>query len=111
MGFIVHVLCSTVCGFSVDGKTKVHRGTQVKHLCGPGLRPQSSLDLMLAEQSCEIHTHRPLSSSFLGLPYRIPNMNLKKEPLGSLWVITQHGHPASLDLAQEACVSMKDGLR
>ena len=31
--------------------------------------------------------HRPQSSSFLGLPYRIPNMNPKKELLGGLWVV------------------------
>ena len=31
-------------------------------------------------------THRPLSSSFLGLPYRILNMNHKKELLRRLWV-------------------------
>ena len=31
-------------------------------------------------------THRLLSSSFLGLPYRILNMNPKKELLRSLWV-------------------------
>ena len=30
--------------------------------------------------------HRPLGSSFLGLPYRILNINHKKEPLRSLWV-------------------------
>ena len=32
------------------------------------------------------YTHRLLSSSFLGLPYRILNMNHKKELLRSLWV-------------------------
>ena len=32
-------------------------------------------------------THRPLSSSFWGLPYRTLNMNHKKELLGSLWVV------------------------
>ena len=32
-----------------------------------------------------IITQRLLSSSFLGLPYRILNMNLKKELLRSLW--------------------------
>ena len=32
------------------------------------------------------HTHRPLSSSFLGLPYRILNTNHKKEVLRGLWV-------------------------
>ena len=32
-------------------------------------------------------THRPQSSSFLGLPYRILNMNPKNELLWSLWVI------------------------
>ena len=31
-------------------------------------------------------THRPLSSSFLGLPYRILNINHKKELLRGLWV-------------------------
>ena len=31
-------------------------------------------------------THRPLSSSFLGLPYRILNINDEKELLGGLWV-------------------------
>ena len=31
-------------------------------------------------------THRPLSSPFLGLPYRILNINYKKELLRSLWV-------------------------
>ena len=30
--------------------------------------------------------HRPLSSSFLGLPYRILNINHKKELLRGLWV-------------------------
>ena len=33
-------------------------------------------------------THRPQSSSFLGLPYRIRNMNPQKELLWGLWVIT-----------------------
>ena len=31
-------------------------------------------------------THRPLSSSCLGLPYRILNINHKKELLRRLWV-------------------------
>ena len=31
-------------------------------------------------------THRPLSSWFLGLPYRILNINHKKELLRGLWV-------------------------
>ena len=30
-------------------------------------------------------THRPLRSSFLGLPYRIRNINHKKELLRGLW--------------------------
>ena len=37
--------------------------------------------------------HRPLSSSFLGLPYRILNMNHKKELLRGPWVtwfVVQH---------------------
>ena len=32
-------------------------------------------------------THRPLSSSFLGLPHRVLNMNHKKELLRGLWVM------------------------
>ena len=32
-------------------------------------------------------THRLLSSSFLGFPYRILNRNHKKELLWSLWVV------------------------
>ena len=31
-------------------------------------------------------THRPLSNSLLGLPYRILNINHKKELLRGLWV-------------------------
>ena len=33
-----------------------------------------------------VRTHRPQSSSFWGLPYRILNMNPKKELLWGLWV-------------------------
>ena len=33
-----------------------------------------------------LYTHRLHSSSFLGLPYRIRNINHKKELLWSLWV-------------------------
>ena len=32
-------------------------------------------------------TQRPQSSSFLGLPYRILNMNPQKELLWGLWVV------------------------
>ena len=32
-------------------------------------------------------THRPLSSSVLGLPYRILNINHEKELLRGLWVM------------------------
>ena len=39
---------------------------------------------MAAPPRCS--THRPLSSSFLGLPYRILNINRKKELLRGLWV-------------------------
>ena len=33
-----------------------------------------------------VPTHRPLSSSFLGLPYRTVSTNHKKELLRGLWV-------------------------
>ena len=32
--------------------------------------------------------HRTLSSSFLGLPYRVPHINHKKELLRCLWVVS-----------------------
>ena len=32
-------------------------------------------------------THRPLSSSFWGLPYRVLNINHKKELLRGLWLM------------------------
>ena len=34
----------------------------------------------------QLDTHRPLSSSFLGLPYGILNINHKKELLRGLWI-------------------------
>ena len=34
-------------------------------------------------------THRPLSSSLLGFPYRILNINHKKELLRGLWVASE----------------------
>ena len=48
--------------------------------------------------SARTYTHGLLSSSFLGLPYRILDMNHKKELLRSLWVrliwveVTYQGH-------------------
>ena len=41
-----------------------------------------------AFKTIRIHTHRPHSSSFLGLPYRILDVNPKKELLWGLWVYT-----------------------
>ena len=40
-------------------------------------------------------THRPLSSSFLRLPYRILNINQKKELLRGLWVNPKHPFESS----------------
>ena len=36
----------------------------------------------------QICTDKPLSSSYLGLPYRISNINHKKELLRGLWVVS-----------------------
>ena len=36
--------------------------------------------------TASLSTHRPLSSSFLGLPYRILNINHEKELLRGLWL-------------------------
>ena len=38
---------------------------------------------------CAKHTHGPLSSSCLGLPYRILTMSHKKELLRGLWVLSE----------------------
>ena len=38
------------------------------------------------EKSWNMSTHRPLSSSFVGLPYRILNISHEKELLRGLWV-------------------------
>ena len=48
------------------------------------------------DSGCEALTHRLHSSSFLGLPYGMLNMNPKKELLWSLWV----GPISSLDWVQ-----------
>ena len=50
------------------------------------------------------YTHRPLSSSFLGLPYRILNINRKKELLRGLWVpsnIVHHSAQSGHEPARE----------
>ena len=47
----------------------------------------SVLLCVIAPSACRCYTHRPLSSSFLGLPYRILNTNHKKELLRGLWVL------------------------
>ena len=46
-------------------------------------------------------THRPLSSSFLGFPCRILNINHKKELLRGLWVVSV------LSLHQEASLEKR----
>ena len=45
-----------------------------------------------------VNTHRPLSSSFLGLPCRILNINHKKELFRSLWVMKVQVHDLPLAL-------------
>ena len=42
--------------------------------------------ICVAQTTDILLAHRPLSSSFLGLPYRILNINHKKEELRGLWV-------------------------
>ena len=57
-----------------------------------------------AETACEKvrglgFTHRPLSSSFLGLPYRIQNKSHKKELLRGLWVFRPLDYMGTRSLA------------
>ena len=58
---------------------------------------------------CPYSTHRPLSSSFLGLPYRILNINHKEELLRGLWVAVREvlqpdAQPSSADVYDSASV-------
>ena len=46
---------------------------------------QDALGILSAPSALQVFTHRPLSSSFLGLPYRLLNINHKKEILRGLW--------------------------
>ena len=57
-------------------------GFRVGGLGGQGFGLNSSIEAQFAG----FLTQRPQSSSFLGLPYRILNINLQKELLWGLWV-------------------------
>ena len=73
-----------------EAATEIELG-RVSRPCGDNSKTTCSCyvgDLAVA-------THRLLSSSFLGLPYRILNMNNKKELLRSLSVLQ---HPDHMDL-------------
>ena len=48
---------------------------------------QPFLEEMESKPQEHLSSHRPLSSSFLRLPYRILNINHKEELLRGLWVI------------------------
>ena len=55
-------------------------------------KPKPSCSLTLSTLALSLaasrSTHRPRSSSFLGLPYRMQNINHKKEPLRGLWLVS-----------------------
>ena len=56
-------------------------------------------------------THRPLSSSFLGLPYRILNISHKKELLRGLWVGVYGSPPPQFFCESSGCFAPAKGLR
>ena len=62
-------------GCNRDGNAKARAGQR-----------WSSSAVLSGDYEFSVPTHRPQSSSFLGLPYRILNMNPKKEVLWGLWV-------------------------
>ena len=64
------------------------------------------LDYGIMVSSPILGTHRPHSSSFLGLPYRILHMNPKKELLWGLWVMQDFHQPK-----QSESVVSGEGLR
>ena len=52
-----------------------------------GLTSESGLPFSMPKKTQHLlSTHKPVSSSFLGLPCRILNINYKKELLRGLWV-------------------------
>ena len=57
-------------------------------------------------------THRPLSSSFLGLPYRILSINHKKELLRGLWVnqLSRNGNPLLVSALLSARADANDRI-
>ena len=55
-------------------------------LCGSEFFGPELGTYVVSRRASAIITHRPHSSSFLGLPCRILNMNPKKELLRGLWV-------------------------
>ena len=59
---------------------------RVVRMQGHMVSPRPNILAKGSKQLC-ILTQRPLSSSFLGLPYRILNINNKKELLRGLWVL------------------------
>ena len=56
-----------------------------KHKRNHGFGLRIRVEMVLGS-GCVVSTHRPQSSSFLGVPYRILNMNTTKELLWGLWV-------------------------
>ena len=59
-----------------------------------------------------VTTHRPLSSSFLGLPYRILSSNHKKELLRGLWIpmkkLQAKPEPSILKVQAEVTISRSE---
>ena len=75
--FVLLRLCATAV-VSMSG-TAFACGVRSAHDFGFG---SAWIPVISANES----THRPHSSSFMGLPYRILNMNPQKELLWGLWV-------------------------
>ena len=61
-----------------------------QHRLSPGSMPGLSFGVKPGMTGWVL-THRPLSSSFSGLPSMILNINHTKELLRGLWVITRDG--------------------
>ena len=78
----------------VLGKSVPHRSWCVREAAKTGAwSGQGATDFRGRESNSGLgFTHRPLSSSLLlGLPYRILNINHKKEPLRGRWVEIGYG--------------------
>ena len=81
---LIELRASQLLGFRVSGSGVPETRNSYMWSLGVVILPQAS-----TQPACFGLTHRPLSRSSLGLPYRILNISHKKELLRGLWVVNK----------------------